>query len=34
MEYDFTSRERAFGDVVFTLTLDKKRMKERIIIGR
>jgi hypothetical protein len=34
MNYDFTSRERAFGRVVFALMLDKKRMTERIVIGR
>jgi len=32
--YDFTSKEREFGRVVFALTLDKKRMMERIIIGK
>jgi hypothetical protein len=34
MDYDFTSRERDFGRVVLAVTLDKKRMAERIIIGR
>ena len=34
MDYDFTSREREFGRVVFALTLDKKRMAERVVIGR
>ena len=34
MDYDFTRREREFGRVVFALTLDKKRMTERIVIGR
>ena len=34
MGYDFTSRERDFGRVVFALTLDKKRMTERVVIGR
>jgi len=34
MNYDFTSRERTFGRIVFALTLDKKRMTERIVIGR
>lgn len=34
MNYDFTSRNRDFGRVVFALTLDKKRMTERIIIGK
>jgi hypothetical protein len=32
--YDFTSRKREMGRVVFALTLDKKRMTERISIGR
>jgi len=32
--YDFTSKEREFGRVVFALTLDKKKLAERIIIGR
>ena len=32
--YDFTSREREFGRVVFALILDRKRMTERIVIGR
>jgi hypothetical protein len=34
MTYDFTSRERDFGRVVLAVTLDKKRMAERIVIGR
>jgi len=34
MVYDFRSREREFGLVVFALTLDRKRMTERIVIGR
>jgi len=34
MDYDFTSREREFGRVVFAITLNKKRMTERIVIGR
>jgi len=34
MIYDFTSRERERGRVVFALTLNRKRMDERIIIGR
>lgn len=34
MVYDFTSREREVGRVVFALTLNKKRMTERIVIGR
>ena len=32
--YDFTSRERELGRVVFALTLDKKKLAERIIIGK
>ena len=32
--YDFTNREREFGRVVFAITLDRKRLKERIIIGK
>ena len=31
--YDFTNRKREFGRVAFALTLDKKRMTERVIIG-
>jgi hypothetical protein len=34
MDYDFTAKTREFGRVVFALTLDKKTMKERIVIGR
>ena len=34
MDYDFTSRGRDFGRVVFALVLDKKRLTERIVIGR
>lgn len=34
MRYDFTSRERDMGRVVFALTLDKKKLTERIVIGR
>ena len=34
MDYDFNSRERGFGCVVFAITLDRKRMTERVIIGR
>ena len=34
MIYDFTSREREPGCVVFALTLNRKRMTERVIIGR
>ncbi|MCL1884606.1 MAG: hypothetical protein FWF81_12755 [Defluviitaleaceae bacterium] len=32
--YDFTSKERDFGRVVFALTLDRKKLSEKIIIGR
>ena len=32
--YDFTSKEREFGRVVFALSLDKKKLAERIIIGK
>ena len=34
MIYDFTSHEREQGRVVFALTLNQKRMTERVIIGR
>ncbi|MDR1536846.1 MAG: hypothetical protein LBU32_02415 [Clostridiales bacterium] len=34
MEYDFTKRERDFGRIVFALTLDRKKMTERVIVGR
>ena len=34
MHYDFESREREFGRVVFARMLNLKRMTERIIIGR
>ena len=34
MDYDFTSKERGFGRMVFVLTLDRKRMTERVVIGR
>ena len=34
MVYDFTSRERGFGRVVFALTLDKKHMTERVVVGK
>ena len=34
MEYDFTSKEREFGRIVFAVTLDKKKMTEHIVIGR
>ena len=32
--YDFTNKERELGKVVFALTLDKKKLAERIIIGK
>ena len=32
--YDFTSKEREWDKVVFALILNKKRMTERIIIGK
>jgi len=32
--YDFKNREREFGRVVFALTLDRKKLAERIIIGK
>jgi len=32
--YDFKNREREFGRVVFALTLDRKKLSERIIIGK
>jgi len=32
--YDFKNKQREFGRVVFALTLGKKRMTERIVIGR
>jgi hypothetical protein len=34
MKYDFTRRERDFGRVMFALTLDRKKLTERIIIAR
>jgi hypothetical protein len=34
MDYDFSSRERGFGRIVFVLTLDRKKLTERIIIAR
>lgn len=34
MNYDFTSREREMGRVVMALTLDRKKMTERIVIAR
>lgn len=33
MEYAFTRRERNLGRIVFTLTLDRTKMKEHIVIG-
>jgi len=33
MDYDFTKRERGFGKIVFALTLDRKKMTERIVVG-
>jgi hypothetical protein len=33
MEYDFLKQERSFGKIVFALTLDRKKMTERIVIG-
>ena len=33
MDYDFTKRERGFGKIVFALTVDRKKMTERIVIG-
>lgn len=33
MEYDFSKQERGFGKIVFALTLDRKKMTERIVIG-
>ncbi|MDL2231948.1 hypothetical protein LJC63_00005 [Ruminococcaceae bacterium OttesenSCG-928-L11] len=33
MEYDFSKRGRGFGKIVFALTLDRKKMTERIVIG-
>jgi hypothetical protein len=34
VKYDFTSRERDFGQIVFALTLDRKKMTERVVIAR
>jgi hypothetical protein len=34
MKYDFASRNRDFGRIVFALTLDRKKLTERIIIAR
>jgi hypothetical protein len=34
VKYDFASRERDFGRIVFALTLDRKKMTERILIAR
>lgn len=33
MNYDFTKHERGFGKMVFALTLDRKKMTERIVMG-
>ncbi len=33
MDCDFTKRERGFGKIVFVLTLDRKKLTERIVIG-
>lgn len=33
MGYDFRKQERGFGKIVFALTLDRKKMTERIVIG-
>ena len=33
LAYDFTKRKRDFGKIVFALTLDRKKMTERIVIG-
>jgi len=32
--YDFTNKEREQGRVIFALTLDKKKLTERIVIGK
>ncbi len=34
MKYDFINRERGFGRIVFVLTLDRKKLTERIVIAR
>jgi hypothetical protein len=34
VKYDFASRERDFGRIMFALTLDRKKMTERIVIAR
>jgi hypothetical protein len=34
MDYDFSSRKRDFGRIVFALTLDRKKLTERIVIAR
>jgi len=34
VDYDFTSRVRGFGRVVLALTLDRKRMAERVVVGK
>lgn len=33
MGYDFSKRKRGFGKIVFALTLNRKKMTERIVIG-
>lgn len=33
MDYDFSKRERAFGRIVFALSLNRKKLTERIVIG-
>ena len=34
LQYDFSSRERVFGRILFLLTLNRRKMTERIIIAR
>jgi hypothetical protein len=34
MDYDFNGRERGFGRIVFALTLDRKKLTERIVVAR
>jgi len=33
LDYDFSKRERGFGKTVFALTLDRKKMTERNVVG-
>ena len=33
MDYDFSKHERDFGKIVFAITLDRKKLTERIVIG-